>query len=585
MARAILKGTALSPGIAIAPLFVLPDARAYERRAIEETEIEAEIAALNKASADACAGLERSSREVPDHLAEYREIIAAQIELARDPRLLEGARGRIRRKKICAAWAIVETVAELSALFQGMPDPYLSDRAQDIRAIGKCLINALAGVSVSSQGDRPLVAAAWNISPADFMNSGLHGLQGLVTVQGGSTSHTAILARSLKLPAIADLTNLFDEARQDELVVLDGISGHVLFGPDEEEIEHYLAIGKKHDAFEQEAMAAALLPAITRDGVLISVQANLENSLELGNLEASGAEGIGLYRTEFSFMGHAIPDEATLYREYVSVLDGVCGEPVIFRTLDVGADKILSAQEALHEPNPALGLRGIRFSLNRPELFRCQLRALLRASAHGNMSILLPMITSLSEVRMAKGIIAEVAQELARDDLPSAPLPPLGIMIETPAAVFICEELARECDFVSLGTNDLLHYIMAIDRNNWHVSYLGEPLHPAFLRAIDYVVKKSHASNRKVCVCGELAAEPLGMALLIGFGVDSLSATPRFVPAMKHLLRKLDVGECSQIAAEALKGESIEHTRERLRGILAESMDSEILFGNAIDRV
>lgn len=573
MARAILKGMPISPGIAIAPLLLLPDGRNYEKRVIEEPEIEAEIAALNSASADVCAALKNSVGEIPDNLAEYRDIVASQMELARDPRILEGARGRIRRKKICAAWAIANTVAELSALFQDMTDPYLSNRAQDIRAIGKCLINALAGVSSTIKSGPPVIAAAWDISPADFMDYSLNGIHGLITVQGGATSHTAILARSLKAPAIAGVENLFQEARNNETVILDGFSGCALLGPDEEEISHYSDLGEKHAAFEQEAMAAALLPAVTRDGVAVTVRANMENPNELAGLEASGAEGIGLYRTEFAYMGARFPDENQLYREYLSILAGTCGELAVFRTLDAGADKILPVQEALHEPNPALGLRGIRFSLNRPDIFRSQLRAMLRAGAAANMAIMLPMITSATEVRQARAIIAELDRDLSASGIAHCGTPLLGVMVETPAAVLICQELAGECDFISLGTNDLLHYMMAIDRNNRHVSYLHEPFHPAFLRAIDHVVKASHACGRKVSVCGELAADPLGMAMLVGLGVDALSAAPRFTPVIKHLLRKLDTRECSRIAADALAGARIDITRERLRNLQTKSMD------------
>lgn len=583
MARAVLRGTPISPGIAIAPLLLMPDARNYERREITEAEIETEIEALHSASASVCSALAESASTVPENLCEYRDIISSQMELARDPRILEGAAGRIRRKKICAAWAIAQTTAELSALFHGMPDQYLSDRASDIRAIGKSLINALAGINNAAKTGTPVIVAAWDISPADFMDCSLNGIHGLLTVQGGTTSHTAILARSLKAPAVAGVTDLFQAARQDETVILDGLSGCALLGPDDAEIASYAALGDKRAAFEQEAMAAALLPAITRDGVTISVQANLENPHEMAWLESSGAEGIGLYRTEFAYLGGAqIPDENRLCREYLSVLDGACGEPVVFRTLDVGADKILPVQEALHEPNPALGLRGVRFTLSRPDIFRAQLRALLRAGAAANMAIMLPMITTTVEVRQVRELIAELSGELSASGIAHCEKPPLGVMVETPAAVLICPELARECDFISLGTNDLLHYMMAIDRNNRHVSYLHEPMHPAFLRAIEHVVKAAHAWGKKVSVCGELASDPLGMAMLVGLGVDALSATPRFVPSIKHLLRKLDAAECTRIAADAVAGVDMAVTRERLRAVMTKSIDSDILFSNRL---
>lgn len=575
MARAILKGIALSPGIAIGPLRLLPDVRGHEKRSISEDEVRHEVDALQQASLLACANLIQTINSIPENLSEYKEMVALQMELARDPRILNGAIARIRHKKICASWALAETISELANLFQGMADPYLSDRAQDIRSIGQQLITALNGGTSRPASGRPCVLGAYELSPANVMESRPEETLGLMTVEGGATSHTAILARALKVPAVGGICNLFGSAREDETVILDGLSGEVLIGPDAEEITRYELARDSCHAFETEARRSAQAPAITRDGVEIAVLANLESQQEMHELLRCGATGVGLYRTEYGWLRHNGPDEETLFREYSGILRSAAGKKVVFRTLDVGADRALPVHEALHEPNPALGLRGIRFCLAHREIFKPQLRALMRAGVFGNMALMLPMISAIFEIRQFRELAAEVADELEGEGLEHVATPEIGAMIETPAAVLICSELARECDFLSLGTNDLLHYIMAIDRNNRHVSYLHEPLHPAFVRAIKHVADACHRQGRKISVCGELAADPVGLALLVGLGVDTFSATPRFVPAIKHTLRKLDSGTCRAIAETALNGADVAETREKLRRSLAECMQPD----------
>lgn len=581
MARSVLQGTPLSPGIAIGPLRLLPDSRIFEKRAIGEEEVESEIGALQEASLLACAKLRNTIASVPENLSEYREIVALQMELARDPRILNGAMARIRHRKICAAWAVSETISELAALFQSMADPYLADRAHDIRTIGQCLLTALCGCATPVNSGEPGILAAYDLSPASVMESAPGENLGLITVEGGATSHIAILARGLKVPAIGGLSALFREARNNEIIILDALSGQVVIGPDPGEIEYYRDRQKSYAAFETEARQSAQKPAITLDGAEIIVRANLESQQEMHELLRCGAEGIGLFRTEFGWLRGNDPDEETLFREYRAVLKGAAPAMVIFRTLDVGADKVLPVQEALYEPNPALGLRGIRFCLSHREIFRPQLRALLRAGAGEDLSIMLPMVTTVQEVREFRELLKEIEQELSAEGLEHASHSQLGVMVETPAAVFICEELADECDFLSLGTNDLIHYIMAIDRNNRHVSYLHDPLHPAFLRAIRKVADACHSRGKRVSVCGELAADQVGIALLIGLGVDVLSATPRFVPSIKHTIRKLDRDSCRRIAEAALRGES-EATRQMLQNEISACIGSGQLLQNSL---
>ena len=440
MARSLLFGTSVSPGIAIGVLRFAHNVQTVEMRRISPREVEGEQEQLRAAVTNVRAALQEAMAKVPEDLSEYREVIAAQIELARDPKLVGSALSRIEKELVCAAWALDSTVEQLCSIFRNMDDPYL------------------------------------------------------------------------------------------------------------------------------------------RDGVRVSVHANLERLEEMDELQASGAEGVGLYRTEFSFLREHLPSEEELYAEYSAVARKAAPAHVVFRTLDAGADKMLRAQEALKEPNPALGLRGIRFCLRHQKIFRSQLRALMRAGVEGNISLLLPMISGLAEVQSVRRIMQELQQELQAAGLPHAADLPLGIMVETPAAVLIADALARECDFFSIGTNDLIHYLMAIDRNNLHVGYLNEALHPAVVRSLKRIIDSAHREGIGVSVCGELAADPYGLALLLGMGVDTLSASPRFVPGMKHMIRRLDAQTCMDMAHSVLMSTDVTASQRMLRERLQESLGSELAF-------
>ncbi|WP_298033204.1 phosphoenolpyruvate--protein phosphotransferase [uncultured Desulfovibrio sp.] len=578
MARAVLFGTPVSPGIGIGSIRFMHDMRMSEKRRIGPDEVETERYALRAAAASVRSALEKTMRNVPEDLAEYRDVIAAQMELARDPRLLDAALVRIEHKKICASWALNHTVEELCALFQGMDDPYLRDRTQDIRAVGLRLRECLSGAQHDNAVSAPSVLVAEDLSPADVMELNLEGVLGILTAEGGPTSHTAILSRGLHIPALVGVTGLLNTAREDERIILDGLGGCVLFGPDESDLSRYTARRDEFNAWESHTRHTAHWPAEMCDGVRVAVQANLESLEELGSLPECGADGVGLYRTEFAYLKGDLPTEEELFREYAAVAAKSGPGRVVFRTLDAGADKMLRAQAALKEPNPALGLRGIRFSLRHQGIFRTQLRALLRAGAAGNLALLLPMISGLAEVQGVRRILQELRQELHAQNLPHASDLPLGIMVETPAAVMVCDALARECDFFSIGTNDLIHYLMAIDRNNRHVGYLHEPLHPAVVRSLKQVIDAAHREGIGVSVCGELASDPCGLALLLGMGVDAVSAAPRFVPGMKHMIRQLDAETCMDLAHSVLMSTDVMASRRMVREKLHQSLGTELAF-------
>ena len=576
MARAVIYGIPVSPGLTLGPIRRLHGFSRGERRHVAAEAVPAEEDALRRAVDGVRAGLAKTLAALPPALADYGEIVAAQMELARDPRLLGTALARIRHRKICAAWALEETVEELCELFRSMDDPYLRDRAQDVRAMGLRLADALRGGPGPRSGEEAGILVAEDLSPADVMELATDSILGILTAEGGPTSHTAILARSLRVPALVGVTGLPETARDGETAIVDGLSGRVLLTPDAADLANYQERKAAYESFERQARAAAVHPAESRDGVRVAVRANLENAKELEDLTACGPDGVGLYRTEFSYLGRELPGEDELFAEYAAVAARLSPQPVIFRTLDVGADKALSAHAALREPNPALGLRGIRFCLAQEDMFRTQLRALLRAGATGNVALMLPMITDCREVRSVRRILHELRHELAAAGVAHAAHLPLGVMVETPAAVLTAESLARECDFFSIGTNDLIHYLMAIDRNNRHVAYLHEPLHPAVVRSLKQVVDAAHREGIPVSVCGEFAADPYGVALLLGMGVDALSAAPRFVPGIKHMLRKLSADGCAELVhtvlhqPDAASGRQLIH--ERLHRVLGQEL-------------
>ena len=579
MARAVLFGTPVSPGIAIGRARFMHKLRQDEERHITAAEVPAEQEALRVAAESVRASLQTTMDNVPEDLAEYREVIAAQMEMARDAKLLNAALTRIEHKRIAAPWALHLTVEELCALFRGMDDPYLRDRAQDVRAVGLRLRkHLLMGPVDAPTAADPGVLVAEDLSPADVMELDLDCVLGILTTEGGPTSHTAILSRSLHIPCLAGVTSLVAVAREDEQVIVDGLGGCVLLTPDEADIARYESRRREYMAWEELTLQTAHWPAEMCDGVRVVVQANLESSDELASGPRSGADGVGLYRTEYAYLKGRLPDEQDLLAEYATVAQKIAPERVVFRTLDVGADKLLHAQAALKEPNPALGLRGIRFCLRHQGLFRTQLRALMRAGVQGNVAIMLPMVSGLEEVQQVLGIMQELHQELTVRDLPHAPTLPLGVMIETPAAALICDALARECDFFSIGTNDLIHYIMAIDRNNHHVAYLNEPLHPAVVRSLKHIIDAAHREGIGVSVCGELASDPLGMALLLGMGVDTISAAPRFVPGLKHLIRQLKSETCMELAHSVLMSTDVAASRRMVRETLHQILGPELAF-------
>lgn len=577
MARAHLYGTPVSPGIALGTIHILHTEPVPEKRRILPSEVEPEQERLMRAMEAVIEDLDEACRKVPEDLHEYSEIIAAQKDMAQDPKLVKSTRQLIAKEQVCAAWALSTVMNQLCEIFRGMDDPYLKDRAQDIRVVGLRILGKLSGADGHGALGDDIILAAEDISPADVMDLDARRIRGIVTREGGITSHTAILARGMHIPALVNVTNLMMAAREGDRVIIDGLAGNVLIAPSEEDSASFSQRAKEYTAWQEAARNMAHWPADTTDALRVGLLANIERPQEAGELAAVGADGIGLYRTEFAFFTEKMPTEDELYEEYAHVVRNSPGRCVI-RTLDCGADKLLKVQEMLHEPNPALGLRGVRFTLRNQDLFRAQLRALLRAGRHGRLQVMLPMITMVEEVRAVRRLLQEVDQELTMRRVPHASSIPLGIMVETPAAMMMTDALARECDFFSIGTNDLIHYMLAIDRNNRHVAYLSDPMHPAVIRSLKRTIDAGHRAGLSVSACGELSADPFGVVLMLGMGIDSLSVSPAFLPGIKHLIRKLDAQACTELASQVLMSTDIPACKHMINEMLQKVLGHELAF-------
>ena len=587
MARLILSGISVSPGIAIgkASRMQRPSSR-MARMSIKADAVETEIKRLYEAAHKVRDELARARESVPAELSEQKDVIASHMLICQDPKLLQGAAEHVREGYISAVWALEKTGESLCAAFRAIDDPYLRDRVQDIRTVIGRMQSCLYGNKhIVSERGTPTVLLAEELSPVDAIELKLDRLLSLVTLEGGQTTHTAILARSLHIPAIVGVAGLLEVSREDELVIVDAFKGRVYLDPDEAELMEFARRQKDFFLWQEQVRHNAHLPAETRDAVRIEVQANIEEAKDCASALESGAEGIGLCRTEFAYLkSKSLPEENVLYEEYRAIAESQAPSRVIFRTLDLGADKMSEQHRALGEPNPDLGLRAIRYCLRHQDVFRTQLRAILRAGVCGNVAVMLPMITGLQEVAASRRIINEIATELRAEGTPCDPDIPVGVMIEVPSAVLIADALAREVDFFSIGTNDLIHYLLAIDRRNMHVAYLHEPLHPAVVRAVKHVIDCARREGISVAVCGELVADPYCLPVFLGLGVDVLSASPQFVPVVKHLVRKLRKEDCMELARSVLMTTDVAAANHMVTQALFDVLREELDFHTTMIR-
>jgi phosphoenolpyruvate-protein phosphotransferase (PTS system enzyme I) len=555
----VYGGLGVSPGVAIGPAHVVEsgsiDVPEYE---IPADQVEAEqqrfTAAIEKSQRQ-LQKLKSKSANLPGTAAEELGfLLDARLQMLTGSRIVRGVERRIADTRQNAEAAVRAEIGQVAESFAALDDPYLAARVDDIREVGDRLIRNLTKKPYQAFSRLPesSIVIAEELTPADtaLMDPAL--IAGFATAVGGAESHTAIMARSLGLPAVLGVGPLIAGIHTGEIVIVDGTGGRIIVNPRAATLAEFERQKDEHERAERQLIGVKRLPAVTRDGTAISLFTNLELPRELDQALAAGAEGIGLLRTEFLFMNRAdLPDEDEQYQALRDIVRGLDGRPITVRTLDIGGDKLADALDGLQGggANPALGLRAIRLSLKQPHLLETQLAAILRAAAHGPVRILLPMISSIVEIRQVREIMKTVVRRLKRRGvrLPH-PLPPLGVMIEVPGAALAADALAQSADFFAIGTNDLTMYTLAIDRGDEQVAHLYNPLHPAVLRLIQFTTEAALRARIPISVCGEVAGDPRYAALLIGLGIRELSMATNALPRVKQRIRNLDIVAATRFA-------------------------------------
>jgi phosphotransferase system enzyme I (PtsI) len=566
----MIKGIAASPGIVVGKAHLLkeyPIVINEQKIAVEQ--VEAELAKLNEAIDKSKRQLEVIRDKAEKEMgADKAEIFNAHLMMLEDEVFLDEIREKIKAESIPAEYALTLVVAAYTEMFQNIDDEYLKERAADIKDIGDRLVRNILNIPMQNLADlsEEVVIIARDLTPSDTAQMNKDYVQAFATEMGGRTSHTAIMARSLEIPAVVGTVGLLDAAKPGDTVIVDGNKGVVYLNPDEETLQQYAKMREEYLLYVQELKELKDLPAETKDKARrVELAANIGTPKDCAGALANGAEGIGLYRTEFLYMDRsALPSEDEQFEAYKAVAEEMAGKPVIIRTLDIGGDKKLSYLDMPEEMNPFLGWRAIRLCLDRQEILRTQLRAIMRASAYGKLRIMYPMISNATEIRKANAILAQVKAELDQEGIPYDHELQVGIMIEIPAAAVIADLLIKEVDFFSIGTNDLIQYTIAVDRMNEHISYLYEPLHPAVLRLVKNVIDASHRAGKWTGMCGEMAGDVRAAPILLGLGLDEFSMSAVSIPRVKKVIRSLTHAEAQELARKALAAENAEEIRQLL---------------------
>ena len=559
-----LSGLGVTSGIAIGRVHRLTPGELFiPEYHLKANAVEPEIERLRRAFSRGDAFLKGLLQRLDEGSSDTaRELLEAHRLILRDPMLIETAESMVREQRINAEWALVRQTEILQTEFKRMADDYLSLRREDLEQAVSLVQRELAdqpATLIGSQVPHELantVLVASELGPAEMTVLSQRKVGGLITEHGGPWSHSAILARSLEIPMLVGVPHALELLEEDETVILDGHYGAVLANPDDGLLDHYR---DKREAWQRRLLDLRRYlgrPSRTIDDQPFTLLGNADLAPEFERCRDAGVEGIGLMRTEYLYLGDSLPDEDSQYRAYRAGVERMQGRPITIRTLDVGGDKLPAALAFTQGPNPALGLRGIRLSLAMGDLFRLQLRAILRASVHGPVEILLPMLTGREEVRQARAAIARARQELREEGIHVDPEIPIGGMIETPAAALIADTLAEELDFFSIGTNDLIQYLLAIDRSDELVNYLYDPTHPAILKLLQGIRDAGRRKNISVTVCGEMAGSERTARLLLGLGLSRLSMPPAVLPAVKRSLVEANARHCRRLVEDYLAGRS-----------------------------
>lgn len=563
-----LKGSGVSPGFVTGPVYVLhsDDAFSVPHHSIEQEHIAKEIARFEDALTKTRAVILGIRKKLSHQIGrEHSDIFNAHLLILEDRTLIEDVIALIKEQKVNAEFAFSQVIRRYFQAFSEINDEYLRERIADIKDVGKRVLQNLYGEERGGLENlkEKVILIAHDLSPSDTASLDKNKILAFVTEIGGPTSHTAILGRSMEIPAVVGVDNATAGLKTGDRVIVDGTHGYLIIDPDEESIAEYSKEEKRFSEFILELDKLKDLPAETKDGRRIVLASNIEFHDEIPSVISHGSEGIGLYRTEYFYMNRIdLPTEEEQFRAYKQVAEKIDPKPTIIRTLDLGGDKFISSLDVPHEMNPFLGWRAIRFCLTRVDIFKVQLRAILRASAFGKLKVMYPMISSLNELRKANEILEECRQELKEENVKFDPDMEVGAMIEIPSAAITSDRLASEVDFFSIGTNDLIQYALAVDRVNEKIAYLYEPTHPAILRLIKLTVDNGHALGKWVGICGEMSADPALVIVLLGLELDEISVSPGVLPRVKQIIRSVDFSEAKKIAQKAITFDTGSEVRE-----------------------
>lgn len=570
-----IHGIGASPGVVTGRAFLVERFKVrLPQKRISASQVEEEVERFRKALEMSRQQLLEVKEKILDpEVRQHAFILDVHLMILDDQMLIQNTIENIRRRKVNSEWALDLTLEKLDTAFQSIEDEYLRERRSDLHYVTARVFRNLMGKKHDdiTKIKGKVIVVAHDLSPADTLQMRLNQVAGFVTDIGGRFSHTAILARSLGIPAVVGLEVATSLINGGDLLAIDGEAGEVVINPTEAISESFIERRRRIKLQEREVMKYASLPAETRDGIRVHLQANIEMVDEIPSAKSHGAEGIGLFRTEILYLNRKdLPTEEEHYQTYRKLIEEIYPKEATIRTLDIGGDKFLSSYSGGNETNPAMGLRAIRFSMKEIDIFKTQLRGILRASAHGKARILFPMISGMEEIRKAKMILEEVKREFQRGRVPFDRGIKIGAMIEIPSASVTADLLAREVDFFSIGTNDLIQYALAVDRINEHVSYLYEPLHPAILRIVKSVVQSAQTAGISIAICGEMAAEPAYVLVLLGLGLEEFSMHPAAIPRVKKALRMTRAIETKALAEKLIQFSTATEIKRYVRKWMAE---------------
>jgi phosphotransferase system enzyme I (PtsI) len=556
----VIKGVPASPGIAIGRAYVLENEEIVISRVdIPKQKVRAEVKRFKMALDATHRDLDATETKVLKMLGkEHARLIDTHRLILRDPLITKDVPKRIQDEKVNAEFALSEALEIVNQAFEKMQDEFFRERRHDLFDVGKRLLSHLLKTEKRTLSDvkRPSILVSRNLLPSDTLNLKENNVLGFVTDLGGKTSHTAILAQSMEIPAVVGLSDASHRIKTGDEVILDGDQGLVIIHPSPEAVVKYEKVRERSIKEEEALERLRGVPATTADGKRFKMAVNLDTPEELKTTLQLKSDGVGLFRTEYLFLNRTTaPSEEEQAEVYSKVAEALSPHPLVIRTADIGGDRLsqLGLEGPKNEANPFMGLRGIRLFLRHSELLKTQFRAILRATLQGKVQVLLPMVSSLRELQSARRIFFQAQQELLAEGVPLPKKTPLGIMVEIPAAAILLDHFLEEADFISVGTNDLIQYTLAVDRINEEVAHLYDPYHPAVLRLLRDIVETAHKHGKKVTVCGEMTSDPKAVPLLIGLGVDVLSVTPRMYLRVKQILRTLRFSDAQAMVAKALK--------------------------------